>query len=71
MGRFVVVVLDSFGVGAMDDVQAVRPADIGSNTCKHILERCPKERLPHLERLGLINALGEEVGAMGFAHHAT
>lgn len=71
MGRFVVVVLDSFGVGAMDDVPAVRPADIGSNTCKHILERCPKERLPHLERLGLINALGEEVGAMGFAHHAT
>jgi phosphopentomutase len=29
MARFVVLVIDSFGVGAMNDVATVRPQDIG------------------------------------------
>ena len=37
MNRFIVIVLDSFGIGAMDDVPPVRPADIGANTCPTIL----------------------------------
>jgi phosphopentomutase len=57
MKRFVVIVLDGFGIGAMDDVPASRPRDIGSNTCRHIFERVAALRLPTLERLGLGNAL--------------
>lgn len=64
MSKFVVIVIDSFGVGAMDDVPEVRPEDIGANTCGHILERMPQLRLPVLETLGLINALGYAPGVM-------
>ncbi|NLS52517.1 phosphopentomutase [Hafnia alvei] len=64
MNKFVVVVIDSFGVGAMDDVSQVRPQDIGANTCGHILQHFPQLQLPTLEKLGLINALGYQVGAM-------
>lgn len=64
MSKFVVVVIDSFGVGAMDDVPQVRPEDIGANTCGHILRHLPQLRLPVLEKLGLINALGFTEGVM-------
>lgn len=64
MARFVVVVIDSFGVGAMADVPQVRPQDIGANTCGHILEAFPALSLPTLEKLGLINALGYTPGMM-------
>ncbi|RPH28747.1 phosphopentomutase [Buttiauxella warmboldiae] len=64
MSKFVVIVIDSFGVGAMDDVPLVRPEDIGANTCGHILQRFPQLRLPVLEKLGLINALGFSEGVM-------
>lgn len=64
MNRFVVIVLDSFGIGFMKDAAEVRPQDVGANTCKHILEKIPNLRLPSLEKLGLMNAMGEEIGAM-------
>ncbi|MDN5987146.1 MAG: phosphopentomutase, partial [Hafniaceae bacterium] len=64
MSKFVVVVIDSFGVGAMDDVPQVRPQDVGANTCGHILQHFPQLQLPALEQLGLINALGFDVGVM-------
>lgn len=64
MNRFIVIVLDSFGIGYMKDVVEVRPQDVGANTCKHILEKFPNLRLPNLEKIGLMNALGEEIGAM-------
>lgn len=64
MSKFVVVVIDSFGVGAMDDVPQVRPQDSGANTCGHILQHFPQLRLPALEKLGLINALGFMPGVM-------
>ena len=64
MARCIVLVIDSFGVGAMDDVPEVRPQDRGANTCGHILQSCPQLRLPTLERLGLINALGFTPGVM-------
>jgi phosphopentomutase len=70
MGRFIVVVLDSFGVGAMDDVPEIRPQDVGANTCKHILESQTGLYLPNLQRLGLMNALGEEIGNMTFSPDA-
>lgn len=64
MGRFIVIVLDSYGIGAMDDVPEVRPQDAGANTCRHIFDKLPDLKLPNLERLGLMNALGEETGLM-------
>lgn len=64
MARFVVLVIDSFGVGAMKDVTMVRPQDAGANTCGHILGELPQLRLPTLEKLGLINALGYAPGVM-------
>lgn len=64
MARFVVLVIDSFGVGAMKDVAQVRPQDAGANTCGHILSALPQLQLPALEKLGLINALGYAPGVM-------
>ena len=61
-GRFIIIVLDSFGVGEMDDVPEVRPTDIGSNTCLHLIEYDRKKIWPNLIKLGLINSLGKEFG---------
>ena len=55
MGKFVVIVLDGFGVGAMPDVPQVRPADCGANTCVHIFERTPDLKLPNLASLGPVS----------------
>lgn len=71
MNRFVVIVLDSFGIGYMKDVVDVRPQDVGANTCMHILEKFPNLRLPNLEKIGLMNALGEEIGVMKKSMDAT
>ncbi|WML34923.1 phosphopentomutase [Clostridium sp. OS1-26] len=71
MNRFIVIILDGFGVGYMKDVEEVRPADLGANTCKHILEKKPEVKLPNIEKLGLMNALGEAVGALKPVEDAT
>lgn len=63
-GRFIVLVLDSYGVGYMDDVLEVRPRDYGANTCKHIIDKVPNLKLNNLEKLGIMNALGENYGKM-------
>lgn len=62
MSKFIVIVLDSFGVGAMDDVSVVRPRDVGSSTAGHIIKENPEINIPTLEKLGLMNALGYEIG---------
>lgn len=62
--RFIVIVLDSFGIGYMEDAKIVRPQDVGANTCKHIIESVPDLVLPNLMKLGIMNALGEEMGNM-------
>lgn len=59
-GRFIVLVLDSFGVGAMDDVSEVRPNDLGSNTSLHLIESEYEKKWPNLLSLGLMNALDLE-----------
>lgn len=71
MKKFMIIVLDGFGVGQMDDVPEVRPQDLGANTGRHILEALPELRLPTLERLGLMNILGFETGKMKFRQGAT
>jgi phosphopentomutase len=57
MKRFVVIVLDGFGIGAMDDTGTFRPQDAGANTALHIYQALPDFHLPVLEGLGLGNAL--------------
>ena len=61
MARVVIVVMDSFGIGATDD--ADRFGDVGANTLGHIAVACAGEgtdtgcqgplKLPNLSRLGL------------------
>lgn len=70
MGRFIVLVIDSFGIGYMDDVLETRPQDFGANTCKNILKNKPFLNLQNFENLGLVNALGERVNIMDFSPKA-
>ena len=60
MGRFIVIILDSFGIGAMSDVEQTRVQDIGSNTALHIIQGKPDISLETMEKLGLMNAIGSE-----------
>ena len=60
MKRFILIVLDSFGVGEMDDVKNVRPQDIGANTSLNLLKQSDRYSIewPNLLELGLMNAIG-------------
>ncbi len=59
--RAIVIVLDSFGIGAMSDVATIRPQDIGSNTARHLLEINKNIHWDTLIELGLMNTLGEDI----------
>lgn len=59
-GKCIVIILDSFGVGYMDDVAIVRPRDLNANTALNIIKTYPNINIPNLEKLGLMNAIGEE-----------
>lgn len=52
--RVVLLVIDSFGIGSMDD--AADYGDEGANTALHICQTVPGEKWPNLKRLGLGNA---------------
>lgn len=64
MGRFVIIILDGFGIGEMPDVDSVRPQDKGANTCRHIFEQIAELYLPTLEKLGLANIVGTRLVRM-------
>ncbi len=49
--RVILIVLDSFGVGALPDAEAY--GDAGANTLGHIADTVPTFRLPNLAELGL------------------
>ncbi len=70
MGKFVVVVLDGFGIGAMADAAVARPGDERANTLRSILADQPDLKLPTLEKLGLMNAFGSESQCMKFSPDA-
>jgi len=65
MGRAIILVMDSFGIGATDD--ADKFGDVGSNTFGSIASfRAGKGdplKLPNLATLGLMNAAKESAGA--------
>ncbi|OYD06815.1 phosphopentomutase [Paludifilum halophilum] len=51
--RAILLILDSLGVGAMDDVPKRRPQDQGAHTFRHILDRAESMDIPCLEWLGI------------------
>ncbi len=71
MSRFIVLVLDGFGVGAMEDAAEYREADAVAHTCIHVLEKNPDLYLPNLAKLGLMNIIGKEMNGMKFSDTAT
>ncbi len=68
--RFVVIVLDGFGMQAMADAATARPGDEVSSTLGSILHDYPDLKLPNLEKLGLMNAYGYESAQMKFSETA-
>lgn len=68
--RFIVIVLDGFGMGAMKDAATARPGDEVSHTFRSILEHYLDLKLPHLEALGLMNVYGKESNMMKFSPRA-
>ncbi|SDI74968.1 phosphopentomutase [Natribacillus halophilus] len=75
MGKMILLVLDGFGIGAMEDCREYEPADCNANTYRHIREHCSDFQLPILENLGLsrvANGTGTANAAFGrsaLAHH--
>ncbi len=71
MAKFIIIVMDSVGVGAMPD--AARFGDEGSDTLGHVIEAYPDIRLEHLARLGMckikpqLPCVGDVTGAYGRA----
>ncbi len=55
--KVILLVLDGFGIGAMDDVVEQRPNDIGSNTALNVLKSADLFKLPNLRKLGLFDLL--------------
>lgn len=68
--RFVVIVLDGFGMGATADAAVKRPGDEKACTIGSILHDHPDLYLPNLEELGLMNAYGHESDKMKFKEDA-
>ncbi|WP_133405799.1 phosphopentomutase [Parashewanella tropica] len=81
MKRTVILMLDSFGIGAAGDAEAF--GDVGSDTFGHIAKACAEGRandgregplkLPNLAKLGLAHAAKESTGEfpMGFGDDIT
>jgi phosphopentomutase len=51
--RVILLVIDSLGVGCMEDVERDRPQDRGANTFYHILDQAETIAIPNLEWLGV------------------
>ena len=58
--RAVLIILDGFGVGAMEDCEIVRPDSVGANSFLHVVESL-KFDLPNLELLGMREFLPDKV----------
>ncbi len=56
--RFILLILDGLGVGAMDDCKDVRPQDIGYNTVNSVVKN--PDAFPNLNKLGLFNIANDK-----------
>lgn len=70
MAKFIVLVIDGFGIGEMPDVAEARPQDRGANTAAHLIEYFSNRRLPTFEKLGLLNTLAPVNSVMNLAENA-
>jgi phosphopentomutase len=68
--RFIVIVLDGFGMQATEDASIARPGDETASTLGSILNDFPRLKLPTLEKMGLMNAYGKESKKMKFSFSA-
>jgi len=59
MKRAIVLLLDSFGVGAATDAA---PDDRGADTFGHIVEKFPHIKIPHLKKLGIFHVAQMSTG---------
>lgn len=66
MSRFIIIVLDSFGVGALPDAREFR--DENANTLQHIEQHADHLNIPNMVSLGLYNIDGLEL--QGVKHPA-
>ncbi|PLR79263.1 phosphopentomutase [Bacillus sp. V3-13] len=60
MAKITLLVLDGFGVGAMEDCKEVKPEDVNANTYKHIRETVDLN-IPTLIELGL-GKIADDIG---------
>ncbi|CEI80904.1 Phosphopentomutase [Oceanobacillus oncorhynchi] len=51
--RVIILILDSLGVGYMDDAKDYHPQDVGANTFRHIIDTVPALKIPTIESLGI------------------
>lgn len=58
--RFIILVLDGLGVGAMDDVAGSRPQDVGAHTLGNLLRVHPHIKLPNFQAIGALEYFIEE-----------
>ncbi|WP_264739807.1 phosphopentomutase [Cytobacillus firmus] len=75
MAKAILLVIDSFGIGAMEDCGEFSPSDCRANTYKHIRESVGFLNIPTLYRLGLgalvdgKAAPANAYGCSALAHH--
>lgn len=75
MAKLILLVIDSFGIGAMDDWGEFNAADCKAHTYKHIRETVAALKIPAMYRLGLgtlVDGMEPPVTAYGrsaLAHH--
>lgn len=58
--RAILLIIDSLGIGYMEDVKKVRPQDEGANTFYHILDKSKNIDIPNLEMLGINRVVGHQ-----------
>lgn len=77
MKRVILIVLDSLGIGEMDD--AINYNDVGSDTLGNVYDKCNGLSIPRLRSLGIGNIMGvtkiepikEVIGSFGRAKEAS
>ncbi|MBL0701521.1 MAG: phosphopentomutase [Spiroplasma sp.] len=73
MGKYkkiVLLIIDGFGVGAMEDVVRERRSDIGANTAKSVVDSRENLKIDNLKKLGLMNILDYETNSHKFSDNA-
>ncbi|WP_210366132.1 phosphopentomutase [Bacillus sp. REN3] len=75
MGKLILLVIDSFGIGAMEDCAEFNPHDCRANTYKHIRETVDHLNIPVMYNLGLGTLVDGKIpprtayGRSKLAHH--